>query len=601
LCPIQYLTPTNINVDNTWRFALNYGAVHHLVIGRDIAWTFGPLFYLMFPFDIGNNLARGLAFQAALWILIVVVLWDLVFCGGFPVRNLALFSVLIGFSTYDNTNLLIYPALILLVHFRLRDGMLRYVAALATIGLLPSIGIFGALVAVGVTVGLILDLLLRGRQRSWLDVALAVIVPATFVIAYCRLALGSFHAIVGYIRWSLELMRGYTVAMSTSGPRMELVAAFEAIALLVVALFLLMLQERAAARFFSCILAAPVLMNLKHGFVRQDAPHVSVFFGFLALALALVILAIPLNQRYIVTAVVLLVFAFAILWQDYVASNNPRSAIASVVGIGAPSKVWDALRFEHLRRSMEAEASQNYAGARLEPEIKLIVGQEPAAFLSNVYSNAVMDDLNLVLFPVLQRYSAYTPYLDQLNATWLDNKGPQFLIFDGSAIDGRHPWTETPATWAEVYRWYNTRTLGAHNLLLQRRLAPRFTHFEPLAHLTAHFGEDLTMPASADPAFWTMRCPLSRTGELKGLVARVPPVMMDVTGTDGRTRSFRVLLTVLGAPSLGTYLPSNLTEFAEVFSERDGRDFSVAKLEFRSLGKSAYRQDCEVEFLRALP
>ena len=294
-------------------------------------------------------------------------------------------------------------------------------------------------------------------------------------------------------------------------------------------------------------------------------------------------------------------FAFAILWQDYVASNNPGSAIASVAGIGAPSKVWDALRSEHQRRSMEAEANQNYAGARLEREIKLIVGHEPAAFLSNVYSNAFMDDLNLVLFPLLQRYSPYTPYLDQLNATWLDNKGSQFLVFDGSAIDGRHPWTETPATWAEVYRWYNTRTLGAHNLLLQRRLAPRFTHFEPLVHLTAHFGEDLTMPASADPVFWTMRCPLSRTGKLRALVARVLPVMMDVTGTDGRTRSFRVLLPVLGAPSLGTYLPSNLAEFAEVFSERDGRDFSVAKLEFRSLGKSAYRQDCEAEFLRALP
>jgi len=77
--------------------------------------------------------------------------------------------------------------------------------------------------------------------------------------------------------------------------------------------------------------------------------------------------------------------------------------------------------------------------------------------------------------------------------------------------------------------------------------------------------------------------------------------MMDVTRTDGKTRSFRVLLPVLGAPSLGTYLPSSLAEFAEVFSERDGRDFSVAKLEFRSLGKSAYRRDCEVEFLRALP
>jgi hypothetical protein len=62
-----------------------------------------------------------------------------------------------------------------------------------------------------------------------------------------------------------------------------------------------------------------------------------------------------------------------------------------------------------------------------------------------------------------------------------------------------------------------------------------------------------------------------------------------------------VLLPVLGAPSLGNYLPSSIREFAEVFDECKDRDFSVAKLDFRSLGKSAYRQDCEVEFLRAMP
>jgi hypothetical protein len=143
--------------------------------------------------------------------------------------------------------------------------------------------------------------------------------------------------------------------------------------------------------------------------------------------------------------------------------------------------------------------------------------------------------------------------------------------------------------------------LGAHNLLLQRRVRPRFTHFEPLAHRTAHFGEDLAMPASPDPVFWTIQCPLSTPGKLRALLARVPAVMMDVSGTDGRTQSFRVLLPVLGAPSLGNYLPRSLDEFAGVFSEREYRDFSVANLRFRSLGKSAYRQDCEAEFLRALP
>src|SRR6202011_2867589 len=55
LCPIQYWALSSQDQDNTWLFALNYAAAHHLVLGRDIAWTSGPLAYLAAPMDIGNN------------------------------------------------------------------------------------------------------------------------------------------------------------------------------------------------------------------------------------------------------------------------------------------------------------------------------------------------------------------------------------------------------------------------------------------------------------------------------------------------------------------------------------------------------------------
>jgi hypothetical protein len=75
--PIQYLAITERTSDDTWLFALSYAAAHHLAWGRDIIWTSGPLGYLAAPMDIGNCLALGLAFQAALWILLLAILWDL--------------------------------------------------------------------------------------------------------------------------------------------------------------------------------------------------------------------------------------------------------------------------------------------------------------------------------------------------------------------------------------------------------------------------------------------------------------------------------------------------------------------------------------------
>jgi hypothetical protein len=77
--------------------------------------------------------------------------------------------------------------------------------------------------------------------------------------------------------------------------------------------------------------------------------------------------------------------------------------------------------------------------------------------------------------------------------------------------------------------------------------------------------------------------------------------MMDLNEKDGPTQSFRVIVALFETPSLGNYLPSSLSEFAEIISEREDRNYSVTKLEFRSLGKSAYQQNCHVSFFRAVP
>jgi len=101
---------------------------------------------------------------------------------------------------------------------------------------------------VGVIAGLTVDLLLqRGRRGVTRDLALAVTVPPVIAIVGCWLALGSFRAVAGYFRSSFELARGYSVAMSLSGPRVELVAALEATVLVAALLFLVKLQDRSGA------------------------------------------------------------------------------------------------------------------------------------------------------------------------------------------------------------------------------------------------------------------------------------------------------------------------------------------------------------------
>lgn len=606
-CPIRYDVPVAAKLDNTWMFALNYAAAHHLTMGRDFVWTFGPLAYLLFPFDVGNNLAKGLVFQAALWILLIAILWDLFLRSRFQLRNLALFSALVGLSSlsfhhelYPGAPLL-YAGLILLAHFRLRGGMFRYVGALTILGLTPLFQFYQAVIAAGIVVGLGADLAMRRSRNLRTELAMALALPALVAVVGCRLALGSFATTKDYLKWSVELTRGYTAAMSIVRAEAQFLAALGLVAVLGIVLVLLARQERETARFFALTLIISLVLSLKHGFVRQDGTHVIQFACFAALALAVMSLGIRLADRFTNIGVAAALILFPILWGISVPRGFLDSVKASSNGIRSSALAWNALHFSQFRRALEAEGRRQFPpGARIEPEIRSIVGHDATAFVSEDYSSAVMDGINLALLPVLQPSTAYTPALDQLNAAWIDNKGPRFLICDGLTVDLRQPWAQTPRTWMEVYRWYDTRWLGPDHLLLERRAEPRFSRFEPIAHVTARFGQELLLPASPEPVFWTMECRMTPSGELRALFMRVPLVIVGVKERSGPTWWGRAIIPVLGAPSLGNKLPGSLAEFAEVFSDSKPPDFLVVSLEFVTLGKSVYAPDCGVEFLRTV-
>jgi hypothetical protein len=157
---------------------------------------------------------------------------------------------------------------------------------------------------------------------------------------------------------------------------------------------------------------------------------------------------------------------------------------------------------------------------------------------------------------------------------------------------------ETPAMWAEVYRWYDTRALGKYNLLMERREVPRFTRFETLAHERLRFGEQLRIPWSSQPIFWTMHCSLTSMGKLRGLLYRFDEVTMSVENRAGRGYWFRVFPSLLDVPSMGNTLPSDLAQFAEVFGRQAVESFSVDKIAVGRPAMSAYAPECEAELVR---
>lgn len=607
-CPIRYWAIDD-SVDNGWVFALNYGAAHGLAMGRDLIWTTGPLGYLVFPMDLGNNLAQGLAFQWAVWVVLIAILADLFFRAGLPLRNLAYFSIffslsapLYWFNYMGIENLLLAGALVLLALAQRQEDQsgarTRFIAALILAGLIPLIKLSGGVMIGCAVLGFLVDRAIRRRGKIWREAALAVLIPLAVTAAGCWLFLPSLDAFIRYARGSMELLGGYSYAMSLRGDPIEFAGVAEALIGIGALLFVRTKTSRAAAWSLTALLALPLLMSIKHGFVRQDI-HVINFFCFAGVALAVIATCLPLDgKRSIVAFLVLL--NFGILSLEYMfARVGLGQALAESAGIRGADLAVNALRFENLRAALKARTSY-LPENRLETELRAIVGDSPVASLSLVYAGILTDGLNLRLSPVVQRYAAYTKQLDELNAAWIRGEGPRFLIFDGDSVSGAHFWTETPAMWLEIYRWYNTRGLGTRHILLERRASPRFERLAPAGRQIVQPSAGLALPAFAEPSFWTMNCGSSFTGLLRKSFFRVPEVSIETEGPVTSRTAYRVLVELLRSPVLGRALPSNIRELASLLDPNAKPEPRIEKVYFGGPGLSSYASTCSVEFLTAV-
>ncbi|MFN0104382.1 MAG: hypothetical protein ACKV2U_20125 [Bryobacteraceae bacterium] len=543
------------------------------------------------------------------------ILWDLYFRVGVPLRNLGLFTLflclsapLFWFNRIGIDNLLLTGALVYLVVYRWRGGILRLLVTLALVGLMPLIKLTSGMIAVGALAGFLVDRAIHLRWRAWRYLVLVATVPTAVAGIGFYLTIPSFAAFATFVRGSMEISSGYSAAMSVPGPRIELFAAFEALVLVGA---LLLIQARViqiSSTFLTLLLAMPLAISFKHGFVRQDY-HTINFFCFCSLAIALISLSSSLRGWRLMAGVAIFL-PFIIIWQDYVGTPlGLRTGVETITGVRGLRLAWNAGNTQHLKSSLRAEAESGYsAKLRVEPEVREAIGDATVTSMSVAYSGAVvLDSLRFVVYPMIARVSAFTPFLDEVCATWVREKGPRFIIFDGSSVDNRHPWAETPAMWLEVYRWYDTRMLGKRNLLLERRSQPRFSRLVPVDRFTIQLKSGFSLPQSQDAVFWTMSCRLNLAGKLQNLLFRLPPLTMEVQSPEGTRTNFRVLADVLANPTLGSTLPADLSQFANLFGIDAHPKQTVQHLSFGTwlgpdklvVGENrSYEPSCEVEFFR---
>jgi hypothetical protein len=530
--PVRWY-PVTAGLDPSWAFAVNDAHARGLIFGRDVFFTYGPLAWLTLPMDIGGNLVRGIAFQVFCWLVFTGVICWLVFGRRIGSKRLLCFAVclLIGrraFHFYDYVGpelFLAFLGLLLLGAAAVEKRWRWFHTAAWIIGVLllfvkftAGIMVLSAVILFAAGAGL------RDRRMALHSLAAAAIgAPLLFAAGYL-VYFPSAAGLVRYVRAGLEVSSGYSTAMTSTGPPGPLLLALVVVvSWLVLMIRLYVVRDRA----FPIALAflGPLFLVFKHSFVREPL-HVGMIFAFTPLLLAIVVLFSEMSIR----------------------DGLRLAPAATILGAGCLTLA-----------ATGAPAQVPLASDQLPAEILSAIGARPVAIFPYECAYAAANGLNFRPFPIVQAYSAYTPYLDGLDAAFLedDQSAPPLVLFEWKSIDGRNPLLDTPATTLSLYRHYDLAVSAAGRLLLRRRPTPRFGLPRLIETRVLRLGRPFSIPASRHPLIARVYLRLTPFGSLRKLLFRIPAVSLS---------GFRVPPEVIedGVPL--NFLPGNLKDVEALFA-----------------------------------
>lgn len=612
-CPIQFFYFEDY-LDLSWVLAINVAAEQALKFGENFFWTYGPFAYLGSPLPVGDNLHDAALMQSALWAAAAAIGFDLFFIQMLPLGGLLMLSFsaamawpLFHFNFGGAENMMVFLAFLLLASsLRRRLWLPGFALASLLCGLTAMFKLSAALLIAGSLLGAVAVTIYRSRRDGFLALAVAgIIAPLSFVGSYW-LHNPSLAGLRGYI-WALgEFSSGYSTAMSEEAvPLLLVLAAGAEVALCLTLLLHERLKNRDGSFALIIVFLLPLGMSWKHMIVRLDFLHLPAFFSMAALVIGILIAfrERPSPKPAVdILAYVLGAIAILFLTQPVMAFWAPPGTSLSAArlrvlsGIASLQYVGHALDIDQAETDLLRESAGKLASRHLPDGIRERIGSDPISFFGSNYPFAVVDELQLRLAPIPQIYAAFTPALDQLCADWFRDEAPELLLMDWHAIDKRHPLTQAPRSWFQVWRWYDTALLDGNWLLLKRREAARFGDPVSLGPTVVHGDEAIAIPASRGPLLVAVRITLSLTGRLHQTFYRVAPVVQTYGQGDSAV-SHRAVLDVLDFPALVRPLPTSLSETALLLepdvaapAANDPAEFSFTSAE------DDYAPDYEVEF-----
>jgi hypothetical protein len=527
-------------LDQSWRAAVAMAVHNRLHFGSQAVFTYGPLAFLVSPqafyrseaflgilFTLGFSM---LTFAALIWALRRHVPLSLALVAAFLVGGLTRAS-----ATYFGTRVAVEDVLALALLFGVvvlsTPDRRRPDRTWLAIGV--GLAIFTLIkVSLGVGLGAIFVIIVAFLPMARLRAAVALLLGGTVTFATIWFATGNgIDNLFAYLRSCLEIALGYGGAMSIESPGRWYSYWLAVLIVLTTLAFAWGHARRFERRIQIAILLITVVtlwFLFKESFVRHDG-HDLAFF----VAAPIIIAAFLPGWRspsWVIAAVLC-----SVAVTGSVAGSVPVLTVQPVQAFQnfwrETSTVLSAARTAHVMSRSRVFLREKYGltSAMLNDMRDHTVDVSPwEQTVAWAYPSLRFDPL-----PVIQDYSAYTPYLDGLDVGALrSSRAPMYILRSpDSQIDQRNTAWDAPAEQLSIACRYQVVAATSQWQLL-RRGADRCGRSDLIERVTVALGHSVAVPSipAGDLLTATFDFAHSATGSVLADLYKPPSVYMDANG-----------------------------------------------------------------------
>jgi hypothetical protein len=636
LFPGLSLMPITPGLDPSWIYAINYIPHSNYVFGRDVVFTFGPLGYLLWPLDVGNNLYRAAIFRFIIHVLLVFLVCyhisksSKTFCSliGFVIAS----TTAIACGLYYEYRLLVVLALLLLVPSQDRKiwlGTFFLSSFLCALFLFMKFSLGVAGLAMLVTA--VATWVVSKTAKAYIASLLAFWIYYLVLLLCAMIFMGSWSNFARWIKASLEIVQGYSVAMSIPGPKEVLVLGLLTIITYVVLLFI---YRRISFNIFQAgiLFVGALCVAFKHGFVRQDG-HVALFFTFIIAVMGVLFLCSSTWTEVKATCIAFFIILILSLPPTIAAISDPsirtelmksylRTDIRNILivetkvafcvlksywriitGIEGFTNIKHMVNLDDVRTDLH-----NKSQMALQKDVL------PDAWVHKIKScNGTVDvlpweitycpanNLNWNPNPVLQLYSAYTSFLDRWSSIhYSGENAPSFLVVEFTDIDDRHLILDAPATWQTILQNYKpVENDSKRGRLLLEKEQSRLSNVSltMLKEDSVKTGEWIIVPPSNRLLFAETEFKLHLVGEITKAFFRIDPVFIELVYDSGKSFTFRIIPNTARNGLLVNYLPTNSYQLESLMNGI--AEDRVVKFRFLGPGLWCFNRNIHIRWLES--